>query len=141
MAGHDPRLRSGRHGGVLTAADALAALRSAVGRDEEDWIFALALEIRDRLRDSLRGRNGTVDGWDAPPVDPQDNWTVLVAALVGHEFDVAGLSPPGWTVGLRSTDAWVLDTPRLTEAEIRAQTPAWLAERNIFVAAKDLITL
>ena len=40
----------------------------------------------------------------------------------------------------RLDEEWVLDTPRLTEAEIKQQAPDWLAERNIFIAAKDLMT-
>ena len=68
-------------------------------------------------------------------------WKTLIAAFVSHEFTEAGLPVPPWTAGLRLDTEWVLDTPRVSEAEIKHQTPDWLAERNIFIAEKDLVTL
>lgn len=51
------------------------------------------------------------------------------------------MPPPKWTDGQRLAAAWVLDTPRLSEREIKRQTPDWLAARNIFIAEKDLVTV
>lgn len=58
-----------------------------------------------------------------------------------HEFVEAGLPAPPWTKSPKLATEWVLDTPRLSEGEIRRQTPDWLAERNIFIAVTDLVTL
>jgi hypothetical protein len=100
----------------------------------------LALEIRDRLRDILRRRKELAAAWEAQPPAIEDRWNALAAAFVSHEFGEAGLPAPKWTLGGRLSSEWVLDTPRLTEAEIKQQTPEWLAERNIYIAEKDLVT-
>jgi hypothetical protein len=61
--------------------------------------------------------------------------------LVSHEFVEAGLPAPPWTAIPALAAEWVLDTPRLSGHEVKRQTPDWLAERNIFIASKDLVTL
>ena len=70
-----------------------------------------------------------------------DRWKTLVAAFVSHEFVEAGLLAPKWTNAPKLATEWILDTPRMSESEIKRQTPDWLAERNIFIAEKDLVTL
>ena len=37
-------------------------------------------------------------------------------------------------------DAWVLPSLLLDDEQARAATPAWLAERDTFVAEHDLVT-
>ena len=133
-------LSHARRDGIPTPIDAIGSLRRAIKRGDEDWTYALTLEIRDRLHDILRRRKDLAAAWEAQPPPIEDRWKTLTAAFVGHEFDAAGLAAPKWTHGERLDDEWVLDTPRLTEAEIKRQTPAWLADRNIYIAAKDLVT-
>ena len=133
-------LSRAREGRIPSSIDAVDALRRAAKRGDEDWTYALALEIRDRLHDILNNQSQHAEAWEAQPPRVDYRWTALTAAFVSHEFSQAGLTPPRWTATEPLEDAWVLDTPRLTEAEIREQTPAWLAERNIFIAAKDLVT-
>lgn len=146
------------------ARDAVEALRAALSRGDEDWAYAVALEVRDRLRDRLRDQLGEQLGpqpgdqpghqvgeaqhhahlaaaWATCPDGLDARWHALLAAFVSHEFESAGLPAPGWTTSPRLGTPWVLDTPRLTESQIRAQTPAWLAARNIYIATKDLGTL
>jgi hypothetical protein len=80
--------------------------------------------------------------WKAkPPSTAGDRWTTLLAAFVSHEFAEAGLPAPKRAGTPKLATEWVLDTPRLSEEEIKRQTPEWLAERNIFIAQKDLVTL
>lgn len=125
---------------VPSSIDAVDALRRASKKGNEDWTYALALEVRDRLRDILRSHRKHAAAWEAQPPTVDDRWDALAAAFVGHEFNEAGLPAPRWTATEPLDSEWVLDTPRLTEAQIKEQTPAWLAERNIFIAAKDLAT-
>jgi len=107
---------------------------------DEDWTYSLAVEIRDRLRNILSNHSDLATAWEAQPGTVETRWLALTAAFVRHEFDQAGLTPPPWTVTEPLKCEWVLDTPRLTDAQIKEQTPAWLAELNIFIAEKDLAT-
>ena len=117
-------------------------IRRADSKRDDDWTYALALEARDRLRDTLRRHRSLAATWEIqPPANVADRWRTLVAAFVSHEFVEAGLPAPAWTEALKLATEWVLDTPRLSETEIKRQTPDWLAERNIFIAEKDLVTL
>ena len=133
-------LARARDEGVLTSVDAADSLRRAVKRGDEDWTYTVALEIRDRLHDVLRDNKDLAAAWEASPFELEDRWRTLAAAFVGREFDEAGVTAPRWTHGQRLDHEWVLDTPRLTEDEIKRQTPPWLADRNIYIAAKDLVT-
>ncbi|HSV37158.1 MAG TPA: hypothetical protein VLI04_00230, partial [Nocardioidaceae bacterium] len=135
-------LAQARRDNVPTALDAFESLRRAVSKGDDDWTYALALEARDRLHDILRRREGLAGAWEAQPASKlDDHWAALIAAFVSREFEEAGLPSPRWTNAAKLDREWVLDTPRLTDAEIKEQTPDWLAERNIFIAAKDLVTL
>lgn len=135
-------IRQARRDGVPTVIDAIDAIRRAEEKDEDDWTYTLSLEARDRLRDILRNRRSLAAAWEAqPPSNVGDRWKTLLAAFVSHEFVDAGLPSPKWTATPRLASAWVLDTPRLNQDEIKRQTPHWLAERNIFIAEKDLVTL
>lgn len=135
-------LRQARRDGVPTIIDAIGSIDRSAKKGEDDWTYSLTLEARDRLRDILRRRRSLAGAWEAQPLSKAgDRWTTLLAAFVGHEFAEAELPPPKWTAPLRLATEWVLDTPRMSEDEIKRQTPAWLAERNIFIAEKDLVTL
>jgi len=134
-------LRQARRDGIPTSIDAMESIRRSAGKGDDDWTYALCLEARDRLRDVLRHHRSLSAAWEAKPSpDDEDRWLVLLAAFVNHEFVESGLQAPRWSTTPRLTAAWVLDTPRLTASEIKRQTPQWLAERNIFIAHKDLLT-
>ncbi len=134
-------LSDARRDGIPTSVGSVGALRRAAKRGDEDWTYAMALEVRDRLHDLLNLHHEHAAAWDAQPPAVDERWDALIAAFVEHEFDQAGLPAPRWTQSTnRLDDEWVLDTPRLTDAQIKQQTPSWLAERNIFIAAKDLVT-
>jgi len=135
-------LRQARRANVPTAIDAMESISRTADEGNDDWTYALALEARDRLRDILRRQPALAGAWEAQPrTSLEGRWATLFAAFTSHEFDESGLPTPRWTNGLTLIDEWVLDTPRLSEDEIKAETPAWLAERNIFIAEKDLVTL
>ena len=125
---------------IPSSIDAFDSLRRAVEQGDEDWAFALALEIRDRLHDILLNHRDLAPAWEVQPPPIEARWQVLAAAFVSREFSEAGMAAPRWTAVERLDVEWVMDTPRLTDAEVKQQTPAWLAEHNIFIAAKDLVT-
>lgn len=134
-------LRQARRDSVPTILDAMESIRRADSKGDDDRTYAVALEARDRLRDILRRHRSLAATWEVqPPANVADRWRTLLAAFVSHEFAEAGLPTPPWTDAPKLATAWVLDTPRLSAREIKRQTPHWLAERNIFIAAKDLIT-
>jgi transcriptional regulator with XRE-family HTH domain len=134
-------LARARRDNIPTAIDAVDSIRRADRKDDDDWTYAVTLEARDRLRDILQRRKELAAAWEAQPASNlADRWRTLVAAFVSHEFAEAGLPVPGWAAEAKLDGAWVLDSPRLSDDEIRRQTPEWLAERNIFIAEKDLVT-
>lgn len=133
-------LAQAREGRIPSSIDAIDALRRGMKKGDEDWTYSLALEIRDRLHSLLRSHRELAPAWEAQPPAIEDRWQALTAAFVGREFDQVGLTPPRWTATKPLESEWVLDTPRLTDAQIKDQTPPWLAERNIFIAEKDLVT-
>jgi transcriptional regulator with XRE-family HTH domain len=135
-------LRKARRDKVPTVLDAVDAISRADTCGDDDWTYALALEARDRLRDLLRRHRSLAAAWEAhPPNNAAARWLTLVAAFVSREFSEAGLPMPKWTDAPKLAEEWVLETPRLSETEIKRQTPDWLAERNVFIAEKDLLTL
>lgn len=133
-------LSRARHDRIPSSIDAVDSLRRAVKRGDEDWTYALALEIRDRLHDILLNHKDLAPAWEAQPPPVEARWKALAAAFVSREFSEAGMTAPKWTAAERLDIEWILHTPRLTAAEVKQQTPTWLAERNIFIAAKDLVT-
>ena len=109
-------LRQARRDSVPTILDAMESIRRADSKHDDDWTYALALEARDRLRDTLRRHRSLAATWEIqPPANVADRWRTLVAAFVSHEFTRSGLPAPPWTEGLRLATEWVLDTPRLSE--------------------------
>lgn len=135
-------LRQARRDKLPSSLDAARSIARAAEKGEEDWAYALCLEARDRLRDILRRHPSSAAAWEAqPPTSLGERWKTLLAAFVSHEFIDAGFPAPKWTQTARLEAEWVLDTPRLSDDEIKGQTPDWLAERNIFIAKKDLTTL
>jgi transcriptional regulator with XRE-family HTH domain len=135
-------LRQARRDSIPTLIDAMESIRRADNTSDDDWTYALTLEARDRLRDTLHRHRSLAATWEIQPASTvADRWRTLIAAFVSHEFAEVGLPAPPWTEGPKLDAEWVLDTPRLSEGEIKRQTPGWLAERNIFVAEKDLVTL
>lgn len=137
IAGAIFRARESR---IPSSIDAVLSIGAAHNKGDDDWTYSLTLELRDRLRDILRNHTELAEAWDAQPPEIETHWKALTAAFANREFHEAGLPAPKWTLEPRLTSEWILDTPRLSDDEIKEQTPYWLAERNIFIAEKDLIT-
>ena len=130
-----------REMGLMTAPQAGAEIAQALRENDETWAFKMALQGRDHLRTLLERLPALAAAWEAAPRSTgRAEWDTLLAALTAHEFDAAGRSAPEWTTGRRLDEAWVLDSPRLDERQIRERTPAWLAARGIYANERDLVT-
>lgn len=68
-------------------------------------------------------------------------WDAFLAAVVTHEFEEAGRPAPDWAAAAAPpAEAWMPEHPFLDVERVKAQTPVWLSERNIYVPARDLVT-
>ena len=96
---------------------------------------AIVGEQDDTLRQVL------LDSWAAEPASVGSaEWDALLAAVVAHELESAGLDAPTWSIRSSLPTPWTPEHPFLTPDRVRAQTPDWLSRRNIYVPARDLVT-
>lgn len=137
-------LETARLGSWLTSIDVAGAVRRALVEGDAGWALRLVLQCRDDLRAALddHGNAEEVCGaWEAaPPAIGVAAWDRLLAAVIGFEFETRGLALPGWTRLPDPGSASVFGSPFFTDQEVRALTPPWLAERGVFIAARDLVT-
>ena len=124
----------------LTPALTTPAVRSALGTDDQVWGIRLILQCRDHLRAAFDTADGVEAAWEADPGSVgDDGWDRLLKATIGHEFDRRGHPAPAWTMA-PVTGTWLFPSPFFTEVEVRAATPDWMAQRGLFIAARDLVT-
>lgn len=143
-------LRALRHGAAVGEANARGwmtpqstrqAMRDAIVQGDDRWAFKVAIQARDQVRAMLAAPDEPSAAWETRPGSTgEKKWDALLAALVAHEFAASGRTPPVWTE-LRAAQEWVLPNLLLGEADIRESTPDWLAERGIYIAQRDLITV
>lgn len=129
--------------GLMSAPATAAAMRVQQRGGDADWTWRMLLQGRDDLAVILRDEEaGLAAGWEAEPASVGDaGWDALLAAVVTHEFEQAGRPPPDWaTTAAALPEPWMPEHPFLDPERVRAQTPAWLSVRNIFVPARDLVT-
>lgn len=128
----------------ITPIDAAEAVRRALVENDSVWALRLILQCRDDLRAALADHGGSAEmsaAWEAaPPAIGAAQWDRLLAAIIGFEFEGRGLTPPAWTRLPAGEQESVFGSPFFTDLEVRAATPPWLAERGIFIAARDLVT-
>ncbi|HET7388119.1 MAG TPA: hypothetical protein VFJ19_15810 [Nocardioidaceae bacterium] len=107
-----------------------------------DWVWRMLLQGRDHLRLVLAsGDQDLVDAWEAEPGSVgTEGWDALLAALSRHEFTLADVEPPGWTVTDPLAEPWMPAHAFLDDGSVQAQTPEWLRELNIYVPERDLVT-
>ncbi|MEV0795336.1 hypothetical protein [Kribbella sp. NPDC050459] len=123
---------------ILTAPATATAIREA---SDTDWAWRMLLQGRDHLRLLLDRHDGSEAAWEAAP-DTTDHagFDTLLAVLTAQEFKAAGGDPPAWTEAEALSDPWIPEHPFLERDEIIEQTPDYLAQVNIFVPARDLVT-
>ncbi|TDD46755.1 XRE family transcriptional regulator [Kribbella antibiotica] len=123
---------------IMTAPATAMAVREA---SDEDWAWRMLIQGRDHLRLLLSRRDGSEAAWEAAPgTTGQAGFDALLAVLTAHEFEAADEEPPEWSLIAALPEPWVPDHPFLDYDEIIGQTPAYLAQANIFVPARDLVT-
>ncbi|HRD61043.1 MAG TPA: hypothetical protein PLZ93_05450 [Nocardioides sp.] len=132
--------------GLMSAPVTAAAIRSYLHSGQSEWSWRMLLQGRDHLAEAITsGDQQLLDAWEAAPSSTgSPEWDALLAAVVAHETETAGLPAPAWSrVGPLAgplLDAWVPEHPFLSPDRVRAQTPDWLREQNIYVPARDLVT-
>jgi transcriptional regulator with XRE-family HTH domain len=131
-------LHAAREYRIMTAPSTATAIREA---SDEDWAWRMLLQGRDHLCLLLRRHDGSEAAWEAAPgTTGRAGFDTLLAVLTANEFKAAGEDPPEWTNVEPLPDPWIPDHPFLDRDEIIEQTPAYLAQANIFVPARDLVT-
>ncbi|MFD7153585.1 helix-turn-helix domain-containing protein [Kribbella sp. NPDC059898] len=131
-------LQAAREYRIMTAPATATAIREA---GDEDWAWRMLLQGRDHLRLLLRRRDGSEAAWEAAPgTTGEPGFDALLAALTAEEFRAAGEEPPDWTKIQALPEPWIPEHPFLEPDEIVARTPDHLAQLNIFVPARDLVS-
>lgn len=135
-------LRLVRSRGWMTPPLAADAIAAGLTDNDEMWAYKMALQARDHLRELLVADAARFSAaWEAIPRSSGDQrWDVLLAGLTAHEFESAGMTAPPWAQHARMDDDWLLASPLLDDDEVRRATPGWLSERNVYIAARDLVT-
>jgi transcriptional regulator with XRE-family HTH domain len=131
-------LHTAREYRIMSAPATATAIREAT---DDDWAWRMLLQGRDHLRLLLHRHDGSEAAWEAAPsTTGHPGFDTLLAALTAHEFKAAGETPPEWTRDKTLPTPWIPSHPFLTQDEIINQTPDYLAEANVFVPTRDLVT-
>lgn len=135
-------LRATAARGLMSAPVTAAAMRESFLAADVEWTWRMLLQGRDHLAVIVAERDqGLLDAWEAEPgTVGSAGWDALLAAVTAHELEATGLEAPAWSLQKPLTDPWIPDHPFLSPDRVRAQTPEWLRQRNIYVPARDLIT-
>lgn len=132
--------------GLMSAPATAAVMRGYFLAGEKEWIWRMLLHGRDHLNAIVGEQDDTLrqillDSWAAEPASVGSaEWDALLAAVVAHELETAGLDAPAWSLRSSLPTPWTPEHPFLTPDRVRAQTPDWLSRRNIYVPARDLVT-
>ena len=129
-------------GGLMSAPVTAAAMREYFLAGEVEWVWRMLLQGRDHLAAIIEERDQVLlDAWEAEPgTVGSAQWDALLAAIVTHEHQSAGLEPSTWSLCQPLPDPWIPEHPFLSPDRVRAQTPDWLGRQNIYVPARDLVT-
>lgn len=131
-------LHAAREYRIMSAPATATAIREAT---DEEWAWRMLLQGRDHLRLLLHRHDGSEAAWEAAPTTTgHAGFDTLLAVLTAHEFETAAEAPPEWTKDKALADPWIPSHPFLDRDEIIKQTPKYLAQANIFVPTRDLIT-
>ena len=128
--------------GLMSAPVTAAAMREYYLAGDINWIWRMLLQGRDHLALIIGERDQVLlDAWEAEPgsVDSA-GWDALLAAIVAHEFEIAGLEAPRWAIRAPLEEPWMPDHPFLSPERVRSSTPDWLRRQNVYVAERDLVT-
>lgn len=131
-----------RSRGLMSAPVTAAAMRERFLAGEMEWTWRMLLQGRDHLAGIIEECDPILlDAWDGEPGSTGSaEWDALLAAIVAHEFQNAGIDAPTWSMHQPLSSPWIPEHPFLSPARVRAQTPAWLSRQNIYVPARDLVT-
>lgn len=128
--------------GLMTAPGTALTVRDHLRRGNTAWAWRMLLQARDHLRLMLGGsKEDLLGSWDAAPAPTGSaGFDALLAALARHEYEAANRAAPEWTHIHALAQPWCPEHPFLAPKQVRAQTPQWLRQLNIFVPERDLVT-
>lgn len=139
-------LKAAREGGYMTPQSTAREVKKSLQKHDALRALKMALQARDHLRLLLHEESGTTatEAWTTTPRPTGDpRWDAFIAALAEHEFTAADRRPPAWTATTAPADngePLILKSLLLTEDEVRASTPDWLARHGIYATERDLVT-
>lgn len=127
-----------RETGLSTPDGTARAVNRALGEGDEDFALRLVLQARDDLSDPAHSDALVRRVWRQRGRPIKDaRFDVLLRAVVAHELKD---DAPDWALDARLEGDWVVPDPFRDDAEVRAQTPGWLARTGIFIAERGLVT-
>lgn len=134
-------LSAARAAGLTTAVDVSRRVAGQVRRAEvRQAIETCAVGWRD-LEACHTRHIEALDAWEAiPPSTGQQDWDVIVAALVRQVFRSHDRQPPAWADrrARRLPRPRVLGSGWRSQEEIRATTPPWLSTLRVYLSTEDL---
>lgn len=124
----------------MTARDAVAHAKAELRAGHELEAFKMIVQALNHL--------GTLDHpddiaeWAVTPTPiPHPGLDTLLQALTRRAFQTTRTQPPGWADPRPLTSEWVLAALPAFAQRVKKATPPWLAELNVYVSERDLITL
>lgn len=135
-------LRAAHERGWMTPHSVTREVRRGLRDGDETWALKMVLQGRDHLKELLRRGDRAVGAWcGGPRSTGSRQWDAFLGAVVHHEFEAAGQQPPDWgSHVLTGDDLLLIPSLLLDDSEVRRATPAWLAERGVYAAERDLAT-
>jgi hypothetical protein len=134
-------MAAARAGNWMLPMDTARAVANELEAGLEVWALRMLMQGRDHLRSMFKHDPAAAQSWELRPgTTGSDVWDRLLAAVTAHEFAAQGLEPPPWTQEAEPGPEWLLDNPFLGPAQVRDQTPPWLARLGIFISERDLAT-
>ncbi len=117
-------------------------MRDQLNLGDRAWAWRMLLQGRDHLQLMLEKQDDELIGsWEAAPSSTGTvEFDALLAALAQHEFERAGQMTPDWARIDPLPEPWIPEHPFLSTERVRAKTPEWLQELNIYIPERDLVT-
>lgn len=128
--------------GLMSAPATAAAMREQLNLGDREWVWRMLLQGRDHLQLMLEKQDDELLGsWEAAPSSTGSiEFDTLLAGLAKHEFEIGGRDAPDWARISPLPEPWIPEHPFLSPERVMAKTPEWLAELNIYVPERDLVT-
>jgi len=89
----------------------------------------------------IRRHGRDMPGGSSGPTGMYVRWHVLLATLIGHEFESCAIDAPTWTRDLKLAKEWIVPATGMSDHQVRTSSPDWMSERGIFISKRVLKVL